>query len=210
MRSLELKIADDGEILFKGPGIFKGYFKDPESTKDAFVDGWFRTGDVGYVNDQGFLTITDRKKDLIVNAAGKNIAPQRIESILRTITPISQAVVYGDRKRHLVALLTIDDHRLAELAREKGWTLEDMDCTASSGPLYQYLKKEINSKHGQLADYERIRRFAILKHDLTIESGELTASMKVRRAVVVKKYTQTIENLYQEDYAMAGNAGSAQ
>ena len=200
---VELKIAEDGEILVRGPSIFQGYFKDPVATKEAFVDGWFRTGDVGLLDADGYLKITDRKKDLIVDAAGKNIAPQRIESVLRTIPLISQAIVFGDKRKHLIALLTVHEHSTIELARDQGWDLENFDDLVSSRQLYQYLKKEINSRNNQLAEYEHIRRFAILKHDLSVESGELTASMKVKRNIVAQNFAKVIEDLDREEYAVS-------
>ena len=207
--SLEFKIAEDGEILLKGPSIFKGYFKDEAATKEAFVDGWFRTGDVGSIDNDGYLKITDRKKDLIINAAGKNIAPQRIESSLRTIPLISQAVVFGDKRKHLVALLTVYEHIAAELAQEKDWHFETFDDLVSSNQFYKHIKKEITSRQTQLADYEHIRRFAILPHDLSVEAGELTASMKVKRNIVAQKFATVIESLYNEERSDITEAASS-
>jgi len=193
---VEIKIGEDGEILLRGPSVFQGYYKDLESTNEVFVDGWFQTGDVGYIDDEGYLTITDRKKDLIVNAAGKNIAPQRIESMLKTIPPISQAIVFGDRNKHLVALLTLDEQKATELAREHGWQFEKYADLVSSRQLYQYLKKEISKKQEQLAEYEHIKHFTILDRDLTVDSGELTATLKIKRNVIAQKFAKTIESLY--------------
>jgi long-chain acyl-CoA synthetase len=204
--SIDLKIAEDGEILVKGPSIFNGYFNDPESTKEAFTDGWFRTGDVGLIDDDGYLKITDRKKDIIVNAAGKNIAPQRIEGILQTIPLISRAIVFGDKRKHLVALLTIHEHAATELASDKGWNFENFEDLVTSKQLYQHIRKELNLKQHLLADYERVRRFAILPHDLSIESGELTASMKVKRNIVAQKFAETIDGLYKEEHAVTETA----
>ncbi len=193
---IEIKIGEDGEILLKGPSIFGGYFKDTQSTDEVFVDGWFRTGDVGYIDDDGYLKITDRKKDLIVNAAGKNIAPQRVETLLKTIPPISQAIVFGDQNKHLVALLTLDQNKAMEIAKEKEWQFEKYTDLVKSKELHQYLKKEMAKFPDQLAEYERIKHFTILDHDLSVDSGELTATMKIKRNVVAEKYAQTLENLY--------------
>ena len=154
---------------------------------------------MGVIDANGYLKITDRKKDLIVNAAGKNIAPQRIESLLRTISPISQVIVFGDKRKHLVALITILEHAATELANDNGWTFETFEELLSSPELQRYIKKEISAKQDQLAEYEYIRRFAILPDELSVDSGELTASMKVKRNVIAKKFAKLIESLYQEE-----------
>jgi len=197
--SVKVKIAEDGEILLQGPTIFDSYYKDEKATSAAFTDGWFHTGDIGTVDDEGFLTITDRKKDLIVNASGKNIAPQRIESILKTIPGISQAVVFGDKRKHLVALVTVDHQGINEVIHGKGWHFKNFDELMDSPKLRQYIKEEINSRSKQLADYEYVRNFAILPDDLSVESGELTATLKVKRNIVAKKFTKLIDSLYREE-----------
>jgi len=194
--SVEIKIEDDGEIWVKGPSIFNGYFKDPQATNESFCDGWFATGDIGLIDEDGYLKITDRKKDLIVNAAGKNIAPQRIECILKTINPISQAVVFGDKNKHLVALLTLDEHRAMELARDRGWQYEQYSDLANSKEMHNFLKKEISAKRGELAEYECIRHFSILEKDLSVDAGELTATLKIKRNVLLQKHADKIESLY--------------
>ncbi len=196
LSSIEIKISEDGEILVKGPSIFNGYFKDPQATNESFTDGWFATGDIGLIDEDGYLKITDRKKDLIVNAAGKNIAPQRIECVLKTISPISQAVVFGDRTKHLVALLTLDERGAMEIAREQGWQYEEYVELAASKEMYQYLKKEINAKRGELAEYECIKHFSVLDRDLSVDDGELTATLKIKRNVLKQKHADKIESLY--------------
>jgi long-chain acyl-CoA synthetase len=201
---VQVKIADDGEILLKGPSIFKGYFKDQKSTAEAFVDGWFRTGDIGTIDSDGYLKITDRKKDLIINSAGKNIAPQRIENMLKTIPPVSQVVVFGDKRRHLVALFTLDQQGVVELAQEKGWRFVNLKELCSSNCLTLYLKEEINSKSRNLAEYEVVRNFAVLPEDLAVENGELTATLKVKRNVVAQKFADVINTLYRDEVAMPG------
>lgn len=196
LSSVEVKIGDDGEILVRGASIFKGYFKDPQATNESFTDGWFATGDIGLIDDHGYLKITDRKKDLIVDAAGKNIAPQRIECILKTIAPISQAIVFGDRTKHLVALLTLDERGAMEIARENGWPYEEYVELAASKEMYQYLRQEINAKRGELAEYECIRHFSVLDKDLSVDDGELTATLKIKRNVLKQKHADKIESLY--------------
>jgi long-chain acyl-CoA synthetase len=199
MDTVEMKIAEDGEILVRGESIFSGYFKDEEATKEAFADGWFKTGDIGHLDHDGYLKITDRKKDIIVNSAGKNVAPQRVENLIRTIPQISQIVVFGDKRKHLVGLITLDENGTVELARERGWQFETFEHLCDSRDLYQHLKKEIDLRSSKLAEYELVRNFSILKQDLSIDSGELTATLKVKRNVVAKKYHDRINSLYKDE-----------
>jgi len=196
--SVEVKIAEDGEILLKGPSIFARYHDNPDATKAAFEDGWFRTGDIGTVDGDGYITITDRKKDLIINAAGKNIAPQRIEALLKTVPMVTQAVVFGDKQKHLVALLTLDETKCIEFATERNWPFSTFAELVELPELQKFLKREIQKLGGQLADYEQIRRFAILPEDLSVDQGELTATLKIKRNVVRNKYKSVIESLYKE------------
>ncbi|MBI4534345.1 MAG: AMP-binding protein, partial [Candidatus Melainabacteria bacterium] len=170
---------------------------------EAFCDGWFRTGDIGIIDGDDYITITDRKKDLIVNSAGKNIAPQKIESVLKTIPYVSQAVVFGDRKKHLVTLLTLDEQATCEYAREKGWTFNSFTELAASSELRQQLRKEINDKSRHLADYEKIKQFAVLPSELSVETGELTATLKIKRNVVAAKFKDLLESLYKEETSPA-------
>lgn len=196
---VEMKIADDGEILFRGPTIFKGYFKDEEKSKEVFTDGWFHTGDIGEVDKDGFLRITDRKKDLIVNAAGKNIAPQKIEGVLRTVPLVSQAIVFGDKRKTLVALLILEEQPAMEFAHEKGWQVETFEELANLPQLKKYLKAEIAERSYQLADYEQVRNIAVLPRELSVESGELTATMKIKRNVLAKEYKDLVNSLYKDE-----------
>jgi len=199
--SVNVKIADDGEILLRGDTIFSGYFKNEEATKEAFEDGWFRTGDIGTLDQDRYLRITDRKKDLIINAAGKNIAPQRIEAVIKTVPFVTQAVVFGDKQKHLVALITLDEVAVTEFAREQNWTFETFADLATSTQISQYLSKELKLRSGQLADYEQVRRFSVLPQDLSVDEGELTATLKIKRNVIAKKYDALIQSLFREDKA---------
>lgn len=194
--SVEVKLAADGEILLRGPTIVSNYFKNEIATREAFVNGWFHTGDIGTIDEDGYLRITDRKKDLIINSAGKNIAPQRIEAIIKTIPNVSQAVVFGDKQKALVALITLDEHAISEFAREKNWNFQNYEDLAKSNELIDWLRKEIRLRSGQLAEYEQVKRFRILPYDLSVDSGELTATLKVKRAAIAKKYVNLIEELY--------------
>lgn len=197
--SIDLKIGEDGEILLKGPSIFNGYYKNAEATADAFEDGWFKTGDIGEVDRDGYLKITDRKKDLIVNSAGKNIAPQRIEAILKTVPFVSQAVVFGDKQKALVALLTLDEQAATEFGHEQNWEFNSYAELLKQPKLNQFLRKEIQSRSGQLADYEVVKRFAVLPDELSVDEGELTATLKIKRNVVASRYKSVIEALYRDE-----------
>lgn len=199
MPSIDLKIGEDGEILLKGPSIFTGYFKNEEATAEAFEDGWFKTGDIGVIDKDGYLKITDRKKDLIVNSAGKNIAPQRIEAILKTVPFVSQAVVFGDKQKALVALLTLDEQAATEYGHEQNWDFNSYAELLKEPKLNQYLRKEIQSRSGQLADYEVVKRFAVLPDELSVDEGELTATLKIKRNVVAAKYKSVVEALYKDE-----------
>ena len=199
--SVQMRIAEDGEIMVKGPTVFEGYFQDPEATAEAFDDGWFHTGDIGIIDGDGHLKITDRKKDIIVNSSGKNIAPQRIEAILKTLPLVTQAIVFGDKKKYLVALLTLDEQAALEMARERGWTASDFAELAESPELKQFLKKELELRSGTLAEYERVRNLAVLKRELSVEAGELTATLKIKRNVVAARYKDLVAALFREDEA---------
>jgi long-chain acyl-CoA synthetase len=203
LSSVKVRIAEDGEILLKGGSIFSGYHKNEEATKEAFESGWFKTGDIGHLDKDGHLRITDRKKDLIINAAGKNIAPQRIEAVLKTIPHVTQAVVFGDKQKHLVALVTLDEHAVQEFAREKNWQFESYQELVELPELTQFIRKEIHLRSGQLADYEQVRKFEILPQDLSVEEGELTATLKIKRNVIAKRYAGIILRLYQEKESAA-------
>lgn len=196
--SVNIKLADDGEILLRGPSIFKEYFQAEAATKEAFVDGWFKTGDIGTVDGDGYVRITDRKKDLIVNSAGKNIAPQRIEAILKTVPFVNQAVVFGDKQKSLVSLLTLDESAIMEFVRERNWDCQAYSEAIKHGELNQYLRKEIQARSSTLAEYEVVKRFAILPEDLSVDGGELTATLKIKRNVIANKYTPVIEALYRD------------
>lgn len=201
--SVQMKIAEDGEIVLRGPSIFKSYYKNETASKEAFTeDGWFKTGDIGTIDGDGYLRITDRKKDLIVNSAGKNIAPQRVEAVLKTLPFVTQAVVFGDKQKYLSSLLTLDEVQVTEFAREKGWSFSSYMDLVRSPHLNEYLRKEIHLRSGQLADYEQVKRFAILPQELSVEEGELTATLKIKRNIVAKKYKPLIEALYKEESAV--------
>lgn len=201
--SVTMRIADDGEVLFKGPTIFKGYYKSDELTNEVFNDGWFHTGDIGVVDKDGYLKITDRKKDIIVNSAGKNIAPQKIEGILRTIPYVNQAIVFGDKKKTLVALFTLEEQPIIEFAREQGWQFNEYAEILQLKEFRKYMQQQIDEACRNLADYEKVRNFSVLAQELSVEQGELTATLKVKRAVLKTKYKDLVDSLYSPEGSLA-------
>jgi long-chain acyl-CoA synthetase len=195
LKQTEFKIAEDGEILVRGPQIMLGYYNDPAATAEAIQDGWFKTGDIGHIDD-GFIFITDRKKELIITAGGKNIAPQPIENTLKMDKYVSSAFAYGDRKPYLTALIVPNIERLLEFAKEKHihyYELDDLVMHAKVQKLFEQRLADINST---LAPYETIKKFVLLAHDFSIEGGELTPTLKLRRKIIYEKYKHKIEDLY--------------
>jgi long-chain acyl-CoA synthetase len=194
----EVSIANDGEILIRGPHVFKGYFKDPDATGEVFSpDGWFHTGDLGSIDDRGFVEINGRKKDLIITSSGKNITPVNMESALRDERYITEAVVYGDRRQYLVALLTLDRDEAVKLASRLG--IDDDPKTIAADPrVHAEIQRAVDAVNAKFARIEQVKRFAVLDHDLSQAEGELTPTMKVKRAFVYKKYADLFAGLYEQ------------
>ena len=193
----EVRVAADGELLIRGPGVMREYWKDPEATAEALENGWFHTGDIGEIDRDGFVRITDRKKDLIVTAGGKNVAPQKIENLIGSDPLIARCIVFGDRRKYLVALLTLDADALASFAREHG--LAGDPTSWVHAPEVEAAVADIVARgNAQLASYETIKRWAILDRDLTVEDGELTPKLSVRRKVVAERYGDVVDSLYDE------------
>jgi long-chain acyl-CoA synthetase len=204
---VEVRIAEDGEILIRGGNVCQGYYKHPEATEELLHDGWLHSGDVGQLDGEGYLHITGRKKEIIVTSGGKKTSPANIEGLLKAVSPVGNAVVVGDRRNYLVALLTLDPEKVRTLAREKGWP-EDPAVLAEDPRLRQYLTEALDrSVNPQLARFESIKRFAVLPRDFTVDGGELTPSLKVRRKVVEQLYADTIEALYAQAGAAEALAG---
>jgi long-chain acyl-CoA synthetase len=198
---VEVRIADDGEVLARGPNIMQGYFNRPEETAAVLRDGWLHTGDIGHLDADGYLTITDRKKDLIVTSGGKNIAPAPIELRLKENPLVSEAVLVGDRRNFPAALLIPDFVVLEERLREAGaasGSREQLVARADVQAIYQSILDEINRS---LAQFEKIKRFALLPKDMTVEGGELTPTLKVRRRIVEQHWAGVIEQLYARESA---------
>ena len=197
---IEVKIADDGEILTRGPNVMKGYFKDEVSTKEVFdEDGWFYTGDIGEFNEDGYLVITDRKKNILVTSGGKNVAPQPMENTLVTSKWIEQIIVIGDRRRFISALIVPAFPSLEEWAKEKGLEWEDRKTLVKLPDVKELYDKVIDESMGGFAQFEKVKKYALLSDEFTIESGELTPSLKVRRDIVEKKYADLIDDIYREN-----------
>ena len=193
LQGMECRIGSDGEILLRGANIFKGYYQDHEQTREALdAEGWFHTGDIGEINGDGFLRITDRKKDLIVTSGGKKIAPQMIENLLKTDHWISQAMVIGDRQSHLLALITLNQEEIREWGRREGLEFHSPEEIASHPRVLALVKERIRRKNKGLAAFEAVRSFRILPHDFTVEKEELTPTLKLRRQVVLERYKEFI------------------
>jgi long-chain acyl-CoA synthetase len=179
---VEVKIAGDGEILIRGPSVMRGYWRREEDTRAVLTaDGWFHSGDIGEYDADGYLRITDRKKDIIVTAAGKNIAPQNIENLLKQSALISQAMVHGDKRPYLVALVTLNPDAVARIGAEE---------------VRARVQSEVDAVNARLSSFETVKKFAILDKDFSIEGGELTPTLKVKRKVVSDRYKGTLDALY--------------
>lgn len=193
---VKVKIASDGEILVKGPNLFSGYYKDADATLETMNDGWLLTGDIGEIDADGYVKITDRKKDLLITAGGKNIAPQNLEALLKQISLVSSAVVVGDRKKYLAALLTPNLESVNEFAKKQGLTLADASLLVKQPKILDAIQKEIDTLNLKLTSVEQIKKFHLLDRDFSIENGELTPTMKVKRKVVNALYEEQINKLY--------------
>jgi long-chain acyl-CoA synthetase len=199
MPGTELKIApEDGEILIRSPGIMQGYHNLPDATSEALTsDGWLRTGDIGEIDRRGFLRITDRKKDLIKTSGGKYIAPQAIEGKLKATCPyVSQVIVHGDKRNFVTALVTVDEEAITKWGRERGIT-KPYGELVKLPEVRQLLTPYFDQVNKTLAKYETVKQFAILPKDLSVDEGELTPSLKVKRKVVEKKYAAMLDKMYE-------------
>jgi len=194
----EVKIAEDGEILVKHKGIIKGYYRDEENTKEALVDGWMHTGDVGEIDEEGYLKITDRKKDLIITAGGKNIAPQYIENMLKFSPYINDAVIIGDKRKFISALIVIDEENVVKFAQDNKVQYTTFASLTKSPEVVNMIQGEINKVNEQVARVENIRKFRILDKKLYTEDGEVTPTMKVKRKAINAQFKDVIESMYRE------------
>ncbi len=201
---VRLKIAPDGEILAQGPGIMQGYFNKPEATREAIdSDGWFHTGDIGELDAEGYLKITDRKKDLIVTAGGKNIAPQPIENLVKSSKFVANGVMLGDKRKFPIMLVVPNFEQLERWARERHLAFASRAELIALPDAQAKVEREVMGELRDLAKFEMPKRVLLLEHDFTIESGELTPTLKVKRRVVEKRYKELVDRTYAEGDAIA-------
>jgi long-chain acyl-CoA synthetase len=193
-----LKIGEDGEILVKSRKVFLGYYKMPEETARTMEGGWFHTGDVGRIDHQGFLKITDRIKDLIITSGGKNVAPQKIENLAKAHKIISQFVVHGDRRNYLTALATLDKEQVVEFAKAQQILFSDYKELIHHQKVIALVQRVVDEVNSQLASYETVKKFVILPNDFSVESGELTPSLKVKRNLLNQRYQAEFDSMYRE------------
>jgi long-chain acyl-CoA synthetase len=194
---VELRVAEDGEILTRSPSVFQGYYRDPQATAEAVdADGWLHTGDVGELDADGHLTITDRKKDIIITAGGKNISPSEIENRLKVSPYVREAVVVGDRRRHLVALIGIELDTVGDWAGRRGVAFTTYRDLTQKPEVVELVGAWVDEVNGELAQVEEVKRFALLDKELDHEDGELTATQKVKRRALEERFAPTIEELY--------------
>jgi len=192
----EYKIAEDGEILMKGPAVFAGYFRDERATQQAKKESWLYTGDIGEFDEKGNLKITDRKKEILITASGKNIAPSEIENRLKFSPFIKEAIIIGDRRPYLAALIQIDFDNIADWAQREGIPFTTFKNLSKNPEVYKLIKEEVDKANKELSRIEGIKKFVLLEKELDRDDDELTATMKVRREMIEKKYGDLIETLY--------------
>jgi long-chain acyl-CoA synthetase len=196
----QVKIAEDGEILIKGPGVMRGYHNQPDATAEALQDGWFTTGDIGELDDHGYLRITDRKKDLIKTSGGKYVAPQKVEGVLKAACPyISQVVVHGEGRKYVTALITLDPEAIDTWGSGQNLNAASAEELAASPEVRDLIQGYVDQANAKLERWETIKKFAILPAELSIDEGEVTPSQKVRRRAVEQKYADRLDALYEKD-----------
>jgi long-chain acyl-CoA synthetase len=194
----EVKIAADGEVLIKGPAVMRGYHHMPEATAEVLHDGWFATGDMGELDDHGYLKITDRKKDLIKTSGGKYVAPQKVEGTLKAASPyVSQVLVHGEGRKYITALIALDPEAIAGWAHEQGVQHSSADDLAASPQVRELIEGHVSTANKQLERWETVKKFEILSSELSVDEGEVTPSLKIRRRAVEKKYDHLLEGMYE-------------
>jgi long-chain acyl-CoA synthetase len=193
---VEFKLAEDGEILQRGETVFQGYYGNPEATREAVHDGWLHTGDVGELDEDGNLKITDRKKDIIITAGGKNIAPSEIENKLKFSPFINEAIVIGDRRKYLTCLIQLELQNVENWAQNNKIAYTTYKSLATHPEVYKLIQQEVEEANQHFARVETIKQFTILDKELDPDDEELTATMKVKRSIIEKKFKDIIEKMY--------------
>ncbi|MBI3312102.1 MAG: long-chain fatty acid--CoA ligase [Candidatus Omnitrophica bacterium] len=199
LEGVEVRMADDGEILTKGPHVMQGYYRKPHATQDVLIDGWFHTGDIGMIDEEGFLSITDRKKDLIKTAGGKFVAPQKLENLFITDPYIAQALVVGDRQPYCVALIVPHRQQIIDYAQSHGLAASCYEELVSSPSIHEFVWKRVQALQHDLASFEQVKAIALLDHEFTQGSGELTPTLKSKRAIIATHYQERLQRLYRSD-----------
>ncbi|MEK6578594.1 MAG: AMP-dependent synthetase/ligase, partial [Bdellovibrionota bacterium] len=194
---VSIKSSADGELLVRSKKVFQGYFKIPDETNQVLADGWLHTGDVGFVDAEGYVHITDRKKDLIITSSGKNIAPQKLENLVKSNNFISHFVVCGERRNYLTALVTLNHEEAIQFAFQKQILFSDYNELIRHPKIISQVQEIVDELNQGLASFETIKRFLILPSDFSVENGELTPSLKVRRRIIGERYHGQIDNMYQ-------------
>jgi len=198
MPGCEVKIASDGEILIRGPNVMKGYFNAPEATREVLEpDGWFHSGDIGEFDASGYVRITDRKKDIIVTAGGKNVAPQNLENSLKTFPIVSQAMVHGDKRKYLSVLITVNEEVARKMLSDQGITPPAAYAEVAARPeIASAVQKVLDTLNAHEPPYNQLKRFHVMDHDFTQESGDLTPTLKVKRKACTQRYQAILDGLY--------------
>jgi long-chain acyl-CoA synthetase len=193
---VEVRLDEDGEILVRGGNVFMGYYREPDATAQTLVDGWLHSGDVGVLDDRGYLTITDRKKDLIITAGGKNIAPQNIENQLKFSPYINDAIVIGDRLKYLTALIVLDEENVVQFAQDHKIPFTTYESLTRAPEIVELIQREMDAVNKTLAHVETVKKFTIVPKKLYEEDGEVTPTMKVKRKYINEKFKDLIQQMY--------------
>ncbi|MBI3534399.1 MAG: long-chain fatty acid--CoA ligase, partial [Deltaproteobacteria bacterium] len=197
LHDVSLKTTQDGEILVQSKSVFNGYYKMPTETTETLKEGWFYTGDIGFIDNDGFLHVTDRKKDIIVTSGGKNIAPQKIENLLKAKTFICHFIVHGDNRNYLTALVTLNRDIITKYAIDNKILFSDYTELIKNPKIHTAIQKEVDEVNAVLASFERIKKFTLLPRDFSIANGELTPSLKIKRRAIEKRYKAELDRMYE-------------